>query len=294
MKSLDAREARRRFNRAAVTCAEVSTLAREVERRMSERLEYVKLMPKRILDAGCGLGDGLRLLRRRYARAALLGVDVALAMVREARSRRPFMDRARSAALGWKVDHICADMASLPIAPSCVGLVWSNLALAWAGDPLAVFREFHRVLEVGGLLMFSTYGPDTLKELKRAFAHADGATHVHRFIDMHDLGDMLVATGFAEPVMDMECITVTFPDVAAIARDLRHSGQSNVAADRRRGLTGRHAWEAMLRGYECVRSDGNLPATFEIVCGHAWKMRPRTIKNGRTIVRIDAVLNKSR
>ena len=269
-------------------------LAREVERRMSERLDYVKQTPKRVLDAGCGLGDGLRLLRRRYPGAALLGVDVALGMVREARSRRSFMDRAKSAALGWKVDHICADMASLPIAPSCVGLVWSNLALAWAGDPLAIFREFHRVLDAGGLLMFSTYGPDTLKELKRAFAHADGATHVHRFIDMHDLGDMLVATGFAEPVMDMECITVNFPDVAAIARDLRHSGQSNVASDRRRGLMGRHAWEAMLRSYEGVRRDGNLPATFEIVCGHAWKPRPPMTKDGRSIVRIDAVFDKLR
>lgn len=294
MTSLDMRAARRRFGRAALTCSEASVLAREVETRMSERLEYVKLLPRRILDAGCGLGEGSRLLHRRYPGAAIIGVDLALAMAREARSRRPLLARARSRIFGAASHHVCADMSRLPLARSSVGLVWSNLAIAWAASPAAVFSEFHRVIKIGGLLMFSTYGPDTLSELRQAFARVDEATHVHQFADMHDLGDMLAGAGFAEPVMDMERITVTFSDVAALARDLRMSGQSNVATDRPRGLMARRTWKAMERHYEAARRDGRLPATFEIVFGHAWKPAPRLTNDGRMVVNTQSIGRRTR
>jgi malonyl-CoA O-methyltransferase len=165
-----------------------------------------------------------------------------------------------------------------------VDLAWSNLALHCAGDPQPAFKELRRVLKVGGLLMFSCYGPDTLKELKSAFAARDGAAHVHGFIDMHDLGDMLSACGFAAPVMDMELITLTYADADALLADLRATGQQNVLAERRRGLTGKGVLGAMRAAYENLRRDGRLPASFEIVYGHAWKPAQRLTEDGRAIV----------
>jgi malonyl-CoA O-methyltransferase len=173
-------------------------------------------------------------------------------------------------------------------------MVWSNLALAWAGDPLAALREVHRVLIAGGLLMFSSYGPDTLKELKAAFGAGSGARHVHSFIDMHDLGDMLVASGFAAPVMDMEVITLTYSEVPALLRDLKASGETCAARDRRRGLMGRRAWERMLASYERERKQGRLPATIEVIYGHAWKSEPRTTVDGRRIIEVELEAKNSR
>lgn len=296
MTRIDIRAARRRFERAASTCAEASVLAREVERRMAERLDYMKHEPQRVLDVGHGVGDGLRALRRRYPKATLLGVDSALALVRRAQSRQTMLARAMSFAFAPRPHHLCADMVQLPLANASVGMVWSNLALAWVEEPLAALREIHRVLEMGGLIMFSTYGPDTLKELRGAFAEADARPHIHDFIDMHDLGDLLLAAGFADPVMDMEYITLTYAGVDALVRDLRHSGQSNVALERSRGLMGRRTWQVMERGYERFRRDGRLPATFEIVYGHAWKAQShrQTDSAGRDVARIDFIPVKPR
>ncbi|MBI4293365.1 MAG: methyltransferase domain-containing protein [Betaproteobacteria bacterium] len=296
MTRIDIHAARRRFERAASTCSEASVLAREVERRMAERLDYIKHEPQRVLDAGQGVGDGLRVLRRRYPKAMLLGVDSALALARRAESRQTVLARAMAFAFAPRPHHLCADMVQLPLANTSVGMVWSNLALAWVEEPLAVLREIHRVLEMGGLIMFSTYGPDTLKELKRAFAEADAKPHIHPFIDMHDLGDMLLAAGFADPVMDMEYITLTYAGVDALARDLRNSGQTNVALERSRGLMGRRTWQAMERAYERFRRDGRLPATFEIVYGHAWKVQShrQTDPGGRDVARIDFMPRRPR
>jgi len=284
---LDPRAARRRFERAAATYGEVAVLSREVERRMAERLDYIRVEPRRVLDAGCGPGEGLRLLRRRYPKAWLVGLDSAWSMARSARRSQPLLERARSALSGASCHNVCADLARLPLAAASVGMVWSNLALAWAGAPAAALSEFARVLEPQGLLMFSTYGPDTLKELRNAFAQVDRYAHVHRFIDMHDLGDMLVGAGFAQPVMDVDIVTLAYADVGALARDLRLSGQSNADADRRRGMMAPGAWTRMVSAYESVRRGGRLPATFEIVYGHAWKGERRDRAEEPHVVKLE-------
>jgi len=287
---IDARAARRFFGRSA---GGADVLSREVERRMAERLELVRLDPVRILDAGSGDGEGSALLARRYPRAECVALDAAHAVLVNARAKsrdaRSLLQRARDLVPGSRRSSlaVCGDFHRLPFASRSFQLAWSNLALAWAGDPLPVFKELCRVLEVGGLLMFSTYGPDTLKELRAAFAAVDAAPHVHRFIDMHDLGDMLVAAGFAEPVMDMEVITLTYPDFDALLSDLRSSGQANAASDRRRGLMGPRVWQGMRRGYEMLRQAGRLPATVEVIYGHAWRPEPRLSEDGRSIIRMD-------
>ena len=295
---IDVLAARRRFERSASTYGEVAVLAREVERRMAERLDYMRHDPQWVLDAGCGPGEGLGLLREHYPKARLIGLDIARAMTRSARQARTILERARDWFSGAACHHVCADLARLPLAPASVAMVWSNLALAWAADPPAALSELARVLAPRGLLMFSTYGPDTLKELRGAFAGVDRCAHVHRFIDMHDLGDMLVAAGFADPVMDMEMVTLSYLEVGALARDLRRSGQSNVETGRRRGLMAPDAWTRMVAAYEASRRDGRLPATFEIVYGHAWKGSPRILGQGRAdgaqVVKTDFPLKKAK
>jgi malonyl-CoA O-methyltransferase len=180
---------------------------------------------------------------------------------------------------------VCADIEALPVAANSVGLVWSNLTVQWCNDLPATFVELHRVLKTEGLLMFSTFGPDTLKELRQAFSGVDGHNHLNRFADMHDIGDMLVQAGFADPVMDMEMLTLTYDDVRAVLQDLKTIGAHNATAGRAQGLMGKNAWARLIENYERLRSNGKLPATFEVVYGHAWKPQPRTTPDGASIIK---------
>jgi malonyl-CoA O-methyltransferase len=248
---IDPRVARRRFERAAATYEESSRLEREVAARMLERLDYVRIAPRRVLDAASG--PPRRGLARRYPDAEVIALDFSLAMLRQGSIwKRLFSSQGL----------VCGDLTRLPIEAGAVELVWCNMALHWLSDPLPAFREFARVLAPGGLVMLSTLGPDTLKELRAAA----GEARVHAFIDMHDLGDMLVAAGFSAPVMDMELLSLAYQDSSTLLDDLRRSGQTSARADRPRGLAGRD-FAARLRA--------TLPprATFEVVYGHAWKTR---------------------
>jgi len=276
---IDVAAARRARRRAASRGSGMSMPADEIAARMDQRLDYVKHAPRRILDAGSGSAAVIEGLRRRYPRSEFIAIDSAIEKLRGSRRQGGLAARAM-AALGIGGARApraaAADLARLPLADGSVDLVWSNLALHRSHDPLPVLREMHRVLAVQGLLMFSTLGPDTLRELRAAFAEADaGSPHVHGFVDMHDIGDMLAQTGFDAPVMDMETVTITYQDVTALARDLQSSGEANTLAARRRGLSGRALWAGLGAAYERWRRDGRLPATFEVVHGHAWKPRPR-------------------
>lgn len=274
------RDVRRAFDRAAATYDGAAVLQREVGSRLLEHLDPMRLEPKRVLDLGCGTGHAFEPLARRYPRAALVALDLAPAMLAKSRERAPWWRRALG---GPAPALVCADAESLPLADRALQLVFSNLALQWC-DPARVFAEAARVLEPGGLLLFSTFGPDTLKELRAAFAEADGAPHVNAFTDMHDLGDALVAAGLADPVMDMETITMEYDTAEAVARDLKAIGAVNSLAARSRGLPGRARWQRMVAAYERFRRDGRLPATFEVVYGHAWKVAPRHLPDGRQVV----------
>lgn len=277
---------RRQCNRAARTFAGGDALHREVAARMIERLGYVKLQPARTLDLGCATGAAGAVLRRLYPKTAITGVDFAPAMAHAAGASEGWLARLR----GAHRDAVCADMAALPLAHASFGLVFSNLALHWLDDPAAALREAHRVLELGGLLMFSMLGPDTLYELRDAWAAAAPETavphqHVKRFIDLHDIGDLLVKTGFAAPVMDMEKIVLTYEKLDHLVADLRATGSVNAMQGRPRGLTGKRLWQRAAAAYEARRTDGRLPATFEIVYGHAWKAPARKTAAGHDVVR---------
>jgi malonyl-CoA O-methyltransferase len=291
---LDPGQVRRAFERAAATYDAAAALQREVGQRMAERLDIIRLAPAAILDAGCGTGEALGELRARYPDALLFGLDVAYNMTaaahRRVTSQRSLLRRLLrpiAPSLGDSARLVCADVCRLPLKSASVDLVWSNLTLQWVNELPVAFAEFHRALSVGGLLLFSTFGPDTLKELRAAFAPVDRATHVSRFVDMHDIGDMLVHAGFADPVMDMEMITLTYADATAMMRELKAIGAHNATAGRPRGMMGRRRWHRVLAGLEAFRRDGRLPATFEVVYGHAWKPEPRVAADGRAIVRFE-------
>lgn len=277
----------RNASRAARGYDVAAVLAREVARRMGERLDLVTLQPQRILDVGCGTGADLRLLAERYPGAERIGCDFSLAMLREAGEELPWFKRLLPGGRAREALRVCGEAGRLPFANGSASLVWSNLVLHWLTDPLPAFREMHRVLAVDGLLMFTAFGPDTLKELRRCFVQTDPVPHVHRFIDMHDLGDALVKAGFAEPVMDMETITLAYDSFDALLRDLRTSGAQCALAGRRRGLAGKKRWAQVRAAYEMHRRDGRLPASFEVVYGHAWKPKPRTLADGRAIVQFN-------
>jgi malonyl-CoA O-methyltransferase len=281
---------RRRFARAAASADGADVLAREISRRMDERLDYIRIDPRRVLDLGCGTGADLPQLARRFPQAGLLAADFAVPMLartgQRLRSETPPRGLLRRL-LGGKagtLPHVAADARKLPFARGSFGLVWSNLMLPALDDPLPALREIHRTLEIGGLLMFSTLGPDSLRELRAALPRTAGE-RVHRFIDMHDLGDALVKAGFADPVMDMEMLTLTYTEMDGLLSDLRASGAANAALTRPRGLSGRTGWAQARAAYEALRRDGRLPATFEIIQGHAWKAAPKTTEDGRSIVR---------
>ena len=279
---IDKRAVRRSFSKAATQYDAAAVMQREVCARMLQRLDYIKEKPDSILDVGSGTGWGTRQLGERYPAAQIVALDMALGMLQASRGTSSWWNKLFA---GNARHYVCADMEALPIKANSIDMVWSNLAVQWCNDLPATLVELQRVMKVDGLLMFSTFGPDTLKEIRSAFQGVDGYTHSNRFADMHDIGDMLVAAGFADPVMDMEYITLTYNDVKAVMQDLRSIGAHNATAGRATGMMGKQAWGRVLENYEKLRRDGKLPATFEVIYGHAWKPQPKSIADGRAIIK---------
>lgn len=260
MIELDSAEVRRSFDRAASQYDRFAVLQHEVESRLLERLEYAREAPEMILDAGCGTGSAIMEMQQQYPRARVIGLDWSRAMLN--RTRQRFTDGEGSV--------LCADMHGIPLASGSIDLVFSNLAIQWSTRLEVLLSEFRRVLKPGGLLMFTSFGPDTLRELRTAWASVDDRPHVNRFMDMHDVGDALLRSGFAEPVMDMDMLTLQYPDVISLMRELKAIGAHNAAAGRTRGLTGRKAFGNMLDAYEQFRQDHFYPASYEVIYGLAF------------------------
>ena len=265
---LDKARVRASFDRAAKTYDAAAVLQKLVRTEMLSRLDLVKLQPKAILDAGCGTGHGSFSLQNKFKNAQVVSLDIALGMLQKTKSQQPFFNK-----LFAKQNLVCADIESLPIASASMGLVWSNLALQWCNDLDGAFAEVARVLKPESLFMFSTFGPDTLKELRAATSN--NHTHVSRFIDMHDIGDALTRAGFSAPVLDVEHYTLTYDDVKSVMKDLKNIGAHNATSGRARGLQGKGFLQNLTQQYEQFRTGlkengGKLPATFEVIYGHAW------------------------
>jgi malonyl-CoA O-methyltransferase len=268
---IDKARARRSFERAAPDYDRHAFLQREIADRILERLDSVRIDPKWILDLGCGTGYALDGLQRRYRGARTLALDFAQGMLLKARRRGGWLRRPLC---------LCADAERLPLAEGTVDLILSASTLQWCNDLDRTFAECLRVLRPGGLLMFATYGPDTLKELRDAWSAVDGATHVSPFVDMHDIGDALMRAHFADPVMDTERLTLTYGRLADLMADLKSIGAGNATDRRPRGLTGRGRLAALESAYEQYRQGGRLPASWELVYGIAWVPQQKPVAGG--------------
>jgi malonyl-CoA O-methyltransferase len=263
---LDPRTVRRSFDRASRTYDASAAVQAEIRARLLERLDIVRLQPTAVLDLGAGTGHSSRDLKRRYPSAQVIALDASLSMLRESARQQRFLRRFAP---------VCADAHRLPLRSQSFELVLSNLLLEWCHDPDAVFAEAARVLRPQGLFTFTTLGPDTLKEVRELWRGVDPFTHVHRFIDMHDFGDALVRAGFAEPVMDTERLTVTYPDLATLVGEIRGSGARNIALGRPRGLTGRARGAALQSRSDELLRNGPLRISVEVIHGHAWAVGER-------------------
>jgi malonyl-CoA O-methyltransferase len=252
---------RKHFDQAAAQYDAHALVQREIADRLLEHLDGLKLEPQTIVDVGCGTGYCTRGLQKIYPRARVTGIDLAPSMIAEAKRHQRWFGR--------KPNFIVGDAHALQLADNSVDLLVSSLALQWC-DPDQVLQEFARVLKPGGLLLLSSFGPDTLMELRQAWQAVDAREHVHTFIDMHDLGDAMVRNGFAGPVLDVDRLIMTYDSVSKIMHDLKAIGAQNLAPERPRGLTGKSLFKAFCSEFESRTADGPLKLTYEAVYAHAW------------------------
>jgi malonyl-CoA O-methyltransferase len=234
-----------------------------------ERLEFFAVEPDLLLDVGAGTGFASQLLQKYYKKSSILALDLAINMLFQARLR--CATRFRS-----PFNFVCGDAESLPVVDSSIDMIFSNLTLQWCQNLNLVFQEFRRVLKPGGVLVFTTFGPDTLVELRESWSRVDDTVHVNSFPDIHDVGDAMIQAGFSGPVLDAERITLTYPDIYRLMRDLKKIGAHNVNDGRRRGLTGKSQLEELEKSYENYRTGQTLPATYEVVYAHGWAPFPKT------------------
>jgi len=259
---LDKSAVRKSFNRCADDYDRLAALQAEVLSRLLERLDWVRLQPEQVLDLGCGTGLAIPALRKRYRGARIIALDLAERMLAKARARYGLLERK------WLIN---ADFEALPIRDDSIDLLFSSLALQWSNDLPTALREFRRVGRDGGLLQFTTFGVDTLRELRAAWSRIDAHPHVHRFLDLHDIGDMMLAAGLREPVVDVETITLEYRCFTDLLRDLKGIGASNADVGRNRGLLTPGRLRALEAAYrETGFADGVYRASYEVVYGHAW------------------------
>jgi len=273
-------EVRGAFDRAAEGYDAVAVLQNEVCSRLLEKLDMVKITPERILDAGTGTGFAIPTLSSKYKKAKLVVLDLSENMLAQTKRYDGFLRSSQ---------RVCGDIQNLPFESGSFDLIFSSLSLQWCNNLSAVFTEAKRVLKPGGLFVFTTFGPDTLKELRHSWAQVDDGNHVNDFIDMHDIGDALLHQGFKEPVMEAEILTVTYDSAELLMHDLKAIG-ANVTAKtvnkesmECRGLRGKSVLKKVCDGYERFRKNGLLPASYEIIYGHAWKLDNEVLKDAPEI-----------
>lgn len=285
MDYLDQPRIRRAFDAVAPGFDTADFIHSEIRARLLERLDAVDIDPAAVLDLGAGTLGAADNLHRRYPGADLVAVDLSADMLR---AGRPFPERTLA---------VAGDAQRLPFVDGGFDIVFSNLALHWCPDLAAASHEARRMLRYPGVFCFTLFGPDTLAELRSAFAAADTHSHVSPFIDMHDLGDLLVNSGFGEPVMDRETITVTYAEPAGLFRDLRGAGSINATADRNRGLTGRRTWQRVRSALMShAGADGRFAVTLEVVYGQAWATSapPPALRtdDGRVRIPVEVIRNR--
>lgn len=275
------------FDKRAQEYEQAAKVQNEIGRRLFERLHYLKINPRYVLDLGCGTGFFTHLLKKHYPQAKIIGLDLSKAMLLQAKKKQ-----------GWlcKWPLVNADMTKLPFADGAFDLIFSNQVIHWSSPLNKVVNELNRVMNANGCLMFSTLGPDTFKELKQAWISADNYAHTNNFLDMHEVGDHLLAEHFLDPVVDMEVLAVHYANLKQLLQSLKSQGVRNINQERNKGLTGRNAWQQFETGYQTLRTaEGKYPLTYEVVYGHAWKGEKRRFGTGtETFIPVSEIRRKDK
>lgn len=260
------------FNAHAAQYEQVAIAQKEIGERLIERLDYLKIQPRYVLDLGCGSGFFSQQLKKRYPNTHIVGLDLAHTMLVQAKKRQPWLQK-------WSLVH--TDMMSMPFPSGLFDLVFANQVIHWASPMANVMREINRVMHKDACFMFSTLGPDTFYELRSAWALADRYAHINDYIDMHDLGDILLAEHFADPVVDMEMLTVHYATLSKLLHALKAQGVRNINSARNSGLTGKQTWRKFEAAMQTFCTDqGQFPLTYEVVYGHAWKSGVHRVGQG--------------
>jgi malonyl-CoA O-methyltransferase len=267
---------RRRYNRIAPYLPQAAAIDSHVTDNMLQRLPFIIHQPLQIVDVGAGLGIGAKRLAALYPDAHIVALDIAEELLKtgqkKAQQEKGLWQKIKTFGQSSPMSYVAGDMANLPLASASVDMIWSNLALPWQSTPDAFFAECRRVLKPNGLLMFSTLGVDSMTGIQQAFQSIDAHPSSHEFIDMHDLGDALLQYGFYNPVIDVERLTLTYPDVPRLVQDFRQNAATNLHPKRRRGLLTPRLWQKVLAAFESLRGqDGLIPIGVEVVYGHAWR-----------------------
>ncbi len=263
------------FNKAAYSYDQFAFVQQEVCQRLLERLDYIKIVPQMILDVGAGTGQGTQGLANIYPDATIIALDMAEQMLIQNRAKLiPQSNLIAKVKHLFKTDYkeqfVCADAEQLPFADASMDMIFSSLTIQWCTDLNALFSEFRRVLKPGGLLMFTTLGTATLKELKASWAEVSDKQHINQFTNMHEIGDALYNAQVENPVMDNETITLNYGSVKQMMRELKAVGANNHNQGREHALTGKDRFQALVKAYQQFRTDAGLPVTYEILYGHAW------------------------
>jgi malonyl-CoA O-methyltransferase len=257
---------RRRFDRAAASFDSVDFVHRKTAAGLIERLEPVVIEARKILDLGGATGKASHDLRRRFRGSRVIVLDASHEMLRQAAQKKAWFS---------PVSVLQGDAQALPLRTGSLDIAYSNLLLPWINDLTAMFSEVARVLRKGGLFVFSTLGPDSLSELREAWATVDNGQHINLFPDMHDIGDGLVRAGLRDPVLDTDYLNVSYRDTTSLYRDLTLLGARNSLSGRSRALTGKARFRNMENALKDSFTGGLLALRLEVVYGHAWGGGPR-------------------
>lgn len=273
------------FNQHAFEYEQAAKVQIEIGSRLFERLSFLKFQPRYILDLGCGTGFFTQQLRKKYPKATIVALDIAGKMLLQAQKKQ-----------GWRKSFslLNADMHHLPFAAGCFDLIFANQVVHWSFALPTLFRELNRVMQQNGCLMFSTLGPDTFQELRKAWVGIDNYAHVNPFADMHDIGDYLLAEQFLDPVVDMEHLTVHYADMPRLLASIKSQGVKNIHQQRNKGLTTPRIWQQFINNFQqMATAEAKMPLTYEVIYGSAWKGQHHRGQAGmETFIPVSAIRRK--
>jgi malonyl-CoA O-methyltransferase len=263
---LRARDIRRRFDRAAIHFDEFDFVHAVTRDGLFARLQPMVIEAHTIVDLGCATGSACKALTKRFHGARVIGVDQSPKMLHLANRKKSWLA---------KYSFLEASADAIPLADQSVDIVFCNQLLPWVDDTGPIFAEVNRLLRKGGLFIFASLGPDSFSELRRAWQASDHGVHVNHFPDMHDLGDAAVRAGLSDPVLDVDRLSVTYENSAALFRDLTGSAARNCLTDRALSLTGKDRFAAMSQELQPLGSKATIELELELVYGHCWGSGPR-------------------